>query len=241
MNSLRLPPAQLRDTMSRLAYFQGWEADLVARLAANSMQFVVQKDATPLNRGQRLAHMYVLVSGQVRLYIPLANGLERIVTLVAPGEGFGEASLLTDSDLPYNVSACRNSHVIAIDGHAYLRALNASPAMMGVTLDMISRRLMATLRDLDICSQPSSMQRVVRYLICNQPADGAEEFEIDLPARKRDIAAKLGLTQETLSRMLGQLGRDGLISVNGGSVRVNGLSRLQQADVAICAKDSRAG
>lgn len=237
MNSLCLPPAQLRDTMSRLAYFRGWDPALVSRLAANSKQFVVAKDTCPLAKGDMPEHMYVLVSGQLRLYIPLSNGSERIVTLVAPGEGFGEASLLTGLSLPYNVSACRDSHVIAIDAHAYLREVATTPAMMGAMLNLISMRLMVTLRDMEICSQPSSLQRVIRFLICHQPNADVEEIEIDLPGRKRDIAAKLGLTQETFSRVLGHLGQQGVITVNGGAVLINSLSRLRQMDVAICDKD----
>jgi CRP-like cAMP-binding protein len=55
---------------------------------------------------------------------------------------------------------------------------------------------------------------------------------LHLNERKRDIAAQLGMSPETLSRQMRQLSRRGLIEVNGYQVRVldsDGLQRLAQA------------
>jgi CRP-like cAMP-binding protein len=238
MNSLCLAPAQLRDTMSRLAYFRDWSPAVVARLAANTMQFVVAKDCRMITQGDPAEHLYVVVSGQIRLFLPLSTGTERIVTLMAQGEGFGEACILTDSAFPYSVAACRDSHILAVHRQAYLREMNGSAEMKGSSLQLLARRLLFTLRDMEICAQPSSLQRVVRFLISQQADETIDQFEIRLPGRKRDIAAKLALSQETLSRMLTHLGQQGLIEVAGGVVKVASLARLRQIDAAICGKDA---
>jgi len=55
---------------------------------------------------------------------------------------------------------------------------------------------------------------------------------LHLDERKRDIAAQLGMSPETLSRQMRQLSRSGLIEVRGYQVRVldgPGLRRLAQA------------
>lgn len=56
-------------------------------------------------------------------------------------------------------------------------------------------------------------------------ADGAAA--ISLKERKRDIAAQLAITPETLSRMMRQLNRKGVIEVQGYSVKVLCLTALQ--------------
>lgn len=56
-------------------------------------------------------------------------------------------------------------------------------------------------------------------------ADGAAT--ISLKERKRDIAAQLAITPETLSRMMRQLNRKGVIEVQGYSVKVLCLTALQ--------------
>ncbi len=61
--------------------------------------------------------------------------------------------------------------------------------------------------------------------------DGSQTL-LHLGERKRDIAAQLGMSPETLSRQMRQLSRSGLIEVRGYQVRVldaPGLQRLAQA------------
>jgi DNA-binding transcriptional regulator LsrR (DeoR family) len=49
-----------------------------------------------------------------------------------------------------------------------------------------------------------------------------------LPARKQDIAAKLGLTQETLSRVLSFLDKQGLIQMHGAQICIEDGSKLTE-------------
>lgn len=238
MNRLCVAPAQLRDTMSRLTYFHGWDAALVGRLAANANHYVVPRDACLVRHGEVAESLYVVVSGLVRLYIPLPNGAERVIALLGPGEGFGEASLLTGSAFNFSAAACRDSHVIAIAGPAYLGEMRHSDAMKGSSLALLARRLLFTLRDMEICAQPSSLRRVIRFLISLCPEDVHDEWELRLPGRKRDIAGQLALSQETLSRMLAHLGQQGVIEVDGSVIRVASLARLREMDALICGKEA---
>jgi CRP-like cAMP-binding protein len=106
--------------------------------------------------------------------------------------------------------------------------LSRHPALASQTLELVSRRLMETLRDTEICAQPSSVQRVACFLMLHQPAPESQAFEFHLPARKQDVAAKLGLTQETFSRVLGFLDKQGLIQVKGGQISVADGQKLTQ-------------
>lgn len=59
--------------------------------------------------------------------------------------------------------------------------------------------------------------------------DGDAQAVLRLAERKRDIASQLGMTPETLSRLMRSLSEQGLIAVNGYTVRVldpRGLARL---------------
>lgn len=242
MNNLSMPPAHLRETLSRLAYFQGWDAGLVSRLAIGASQFTVGKDLPVLVKGEVPGHLHVVISGQMRLFIPLPNGMERIVALVKPGDGFGEAALLLNQPLPYGVAACRDSHIMAIDARTYLGELGRAPTMLAHTLRLVAQHYHATVQDMEICAQPSSLQRVVRFLLSHLPCVEVDDgYEITLPGRKRDIAAKLGLTQETFSRMLSFLGQQGVIAMHGGAIRIGDGSGLRSMDAAICAKEAQRG
>jgi CRP-like cAMP-binding protein len=226
----RLPAAATRyvDTMCRMAFFQNWPSESMERLSAGTKLASVGKNERLAHKGENLGQLYVLVSGLVRLFIPLPNDMERVVALVGPGESLGEACLVLNEACPYHAVAGRDSHLLAIDAHLFRRELTRNHTIAQQTMEIIARRLMDNLRDTEICAQRSSVQRVACFLVQQQPEKDMSTYKFLLPARKQDIAAKLGLTQETFSRMLGFLQKQGLIHVDGSQILVeNGLKLAQ--------------
>lgn len=213
--------AQLQDTMSRLAYFEGWDKEQLARLAAGAKQIALARKESLAAKGSVLNVLHVVISGQLRLYIPLSNGAERVVAMVEQGQSFGEPCLIRGEPCPYEVVAGKDCHLLVIDAMVYRRELRASPVMAEHTMQLIAARLLHTLRDIEICAQPSSLQRVAHFLIHLHPpgTDPAREFR--LPALKRDIAGKLGLSQETFSRMLAFMAQQGFIQLSGNQLVVD--------------------
>jgi CRP-like cAMP-binding protein len=59
-------------------------------------------------------------------------------------------------------------------------------------------------------------------------------YDILLPTTKRDIAAKLNLTQETLSRMFQLLSKEGAIEVQGRMIRVLDSRKLMHLNQVNC-------
>jgi len=233
MNFLPVSPSQIQDTMARLRYFEGWDKALLARLAVGAKQMPLARRDRLLAKGAGLASLYVVVSGQLKLFIPLPNGAERVVALVERGETFGEACLLRNETCPYEVIAGKDSYLIAIDALVYRRELRDNPAMIEQTLAVVAQRFLNTLRDIEICAQPSSLQRVAQYLVHLRPGEEAAA-DIRLPALKRDIAGKLGVTQETFSRMLAFMAKQGFIQLKGSLIRVEDWARLHRFIQAGC-------
>lgn len=228
MNKLTASAPRFNDTMKRMAFFQDWPADVVNRLSIGASLVTVSKNSRLARKGERLEHLYILIDGQMRLYIPLPNEMERVVVLVSPGESLGEACLVLNEACPYHAVAGKDSHLLAIDGHLFRRELSRQPLLAHKTVEVLARRLMDNMRDTEICAQRSSVQRVACFLIQHRPVENADSYQFSLPARKQDIAAKLGLTQETFSRMLGFLQKQGLIQVNGAQIQVDDSTRLAQ-------------
>ncbi len=228
MTRLPLSTALIPETMSRLAYFEGWPSDVLDRLALGAKMISVQKNDMLATKGQMLDHLYVLVSGLVRLYIPLPNNMERVVALVHQGDSLGESCLVLNQACPLHAVACKGSHLLAIDPMVYRQELGRHSMLASKTLERVARRLMETLRDMEICAQRSSVQRVACFLMRHQPSPHTTAFKFQLPARKQDIAAKLGLTQETLSRVLSFLDKQGLIQMNGPVICIEDGRKLNE-------------
>jgi len=228
MTKLPLSFALIPETMSRLAYFKDWPSDVLDRLALGAKVISVPKNGVLAHKGESLDQLYVLVNGLVRLFIPLPNNMERVVALVHQGDGLGESCLVLNEACPFHAVACKDSRLLAIDARVYRQELSRHSMLASKTLERVSRRLMETLRDTEICAQRSSVQRVACYLMKQQPTPHTAAFKFQLPARKQDIAAKLGLTQETLSRVLSFLDKQGLIQMNGAQISVEDGGKLAE-------------
>jgi len=228
MTKLPLSFALIPETMSRLAYFKDWPIDVLDRLSLGAKLIGVPKNAVLASKGQSLDHLYILVSGLVRLYIPLPNNMERVVALVHQGDSLGESCLVLNEACPYNAIASKDSRLLAIDAMVYRQEMDRHSMLASKTLERVSRRLMETLRDMEICSQRSSVQRVACFLMRHQPTPQTASFRFHLPARKQDIAAKLGLTQETLSRVLSFLDKQGLIQMHGAQISIKDGDKLTE-------------
>ena len=228
MKRLPLPASRVQEAISRLAYFQAWPDDVLYRLASGAKLLTLSKNAWLARKGETLDSLYVVISGLLRIYIPLPNNMERVIAMVGQGDSLGESCLILKEACPFHAVASKDSHLLAIDGMLYRQELNRNPNLTSQTLELVSRRLMETLRDTEICAQRSSVQRVACFLMMHQPSPESKIFEFRLPARKQDVAAKLGLTQETFSRVLGFLDKQGLIHMQGGQISVEDGQKLAQ-------------
>lgn len=234
MNFMPVPIVQIQETMARMACCEGWGRDQVARLAVGARQITLARKERLFTKGDQVQALHIVVSGQMRLFIPLPNGSERVISLVGRGESFGEPCVIRAEACPYEAVASKNSHLIAIDALVYRRELRQTPALAEQTLSLVSGRLLRTLRDIEICAQPSSLQRVAHYLIHLRTLGAAKDQEIRLPALKRDIAAKLGLSQETFSRVLAFMAQQGFIRLKGNAFGVDDWTLLQSLASAGC-------
>jgi CRP-like cAMP-binding protein len=95
-------------------------------------------------------------------------------------------------------------------------------------LSGLSRRLHGLVRDVEAYTLRSSHERVIGYLLAEVPenADGAP-VEVHLSAGKSVIASRLNMTPEHFSRILHELGNDGVIEIQGRTVRIPDVGRLR--------------
>lgn len=234
MNGRPLPLSHMQDTLGRMSCFKTWRKAQLALLVAGARSGVVEKNAPLVRKGQRLDSLYVVLSGQMRLFIPLPNGMERVVALMGPGDSFGESCLVLDEPCPYDIVANKKTHLLSIDGLIFRQELHTNHAYAECILEQVCRRLVETLRDTEICAQRLSIQKVATYLLQYRPDADALAFEVRLPARKRDIAARLGISQETFSRTLGFLNKQGFIQVDGSLIRVREAGMLAAINATDC-------
>jgi CRP-like cAMP-binding protein len=216
--------------LTNLPLFQQLRESEIASLAAGTREIGLSKGRILFQKGCLLDGFYVTVSGLIKLAFSSLQGNEKVVSLVGPGQSFGEAVMFMERPCPVMAQALEDSRLLYIAKQGIFAAIDRDSAFARRLLAGLSIRLHGLIQDVEDYSLHSSTQRVIGFLLqlAGAPAGGSVEF--DLPASKHVIASRLNLTPETLSRILHSLSESGLITVKGRRIAVLDLARLSQFD-----------
>jgi CRP-like cAMP-binding protein len=162
--------------------------------------------------GERLPGLLAVVYGLVKLSLRGEHGEERILRLVGPGDTFGEAMLFLDRPAPVQAAALTDTLLAIIPAEPLLRLIDTDSRFTRAMLASMSQRLNALVADFEALTLHGARERVAAYL-GSLAEPGSGPVAVLLPAPKNVIASRLGVTKETLSRILRELAQQGLIAV----------------------------
>ena len=180
--------------------------------------------------GDACTGVYLLERGAVKLAYHAPCGRQKVLALVRAGESFGEAALFFGQRWLVSGSArgaCRGLHE-ARRGRAHALAEDAGLARQ--MLAKLSQQLARLRGEVAGLGARSGTERLVAYLLADTAEEAPGPLELVL-ARKADVASRLGMSPEHLSRVLGKLVSAGLIEVQGRRVRVNDPARLAREPI----------
>jgi CRP-like cAMP-binding protein len=203
------------------------DSDLEA-LAASTRSRRLSRGEVLFRQGDDSSAFYVVVDGTVKLSVLSEDGTEKVIEVIQPGESFGEAMVLLGQPFPVTASVLAPTRLLAVPAEALEALLDADPMFVRQMLAGLAVRLHGMVRDIEAYALRSGRQRVVSYLV-EQALPGVGESgvrTVNLGANKQTIASRLNLAPETLSRVLRELGDDGLLTVDGRRITVPDLPAL---------------
>ncbi|MGE0883433.1 MAG: Crp/Fnr family transcriptional regulator [Blastocatellales bacterium] len=183
------------------------------------------KGATLFVEGQQPRGVFVLCAGRVKLTESSPEGKTVIVRLAEPGEVLGLSATIS-GDL-YHLTAettepCQADFVRRED---FLRYLREQPEVCLRVIEMLSEILRAAhVQIRSFGKTHSAAARLARLLLCwsEQMGDRThEDIHLKLPLTHQEIAQMIGTSRETVSRLLGELRQQQIISLNGSGLLIN--------------------
>lgn len=181
------------------------------------------------SHGDVATHFFLLHSGRVKLYRLSPEGGEKIMRLLGPSETFAESVLFMEGPrYPVHGEGVEAGEVIAFARDAFLGILEESFPTCRAVMAQMTLRIQAHWDEIETLALQNSRYRVVHYLLGLLPAGALGRATLALPARKMVIAARVGVTPETLSRTLRTLSDESLIEVAGDVVTILDIERLRR-------------
>jgi CRP/FNR family cyclic AMP-dependent transcriptional regulator len=170
---------------------------------------------------------YIVVSGQVKAMLIAEDGREVVLSLLGPGDFFGETALMDDEPYESNVIATEDSQLLVLERHAFRNCLRD---MSGVSLGLL-RALCGRLREADHRIGELMLLdvtgRVAHFFLELASRNGGSHIA-DSPTHQV-IAQMIGSTRETVSRTINALGSQGLIRGSTGEIEIIDRSALEEA------------
>ncbi len=221
----------ISQTLSEFFMFRELSAEQIARIAEHSQIIDFPKGTSVFNRGDAAVGLYILLEGQLKLGVTSPQGTEKIISIVTPGESFGEAILFLERQFPVYAQAILDSQVLLVPKNLIFSMLDNDPLFARKMLAGLSVRMHQLVQDIEMLSLQSCTQRFIGYLL-QISADAPDGSKITLPTSKTTIASLLNLTPETLSRTLAKLQQLELIEVNGKDVSITDVKKLRRYDLS---------
>ncbi len=220
------PLPSIADSLASFAPFAVLASQSLTRLAQGARALRAARGEMLLHRGSDPGGCYVVIEGEVKLFLISSNGAEKIIRMAGPGDSFCEESAFGSSPQSLSAQATRDSVVVFLRREAVQAAMLAQPEFaLGLTT-RLAARINELVEGMEQCIQRSSTQRVAHYLVQHADQD-AKCTEVRLTCDKQTIASQLNLTPETFSRVLNRLTRDGFILPRGRrSIMLTDLPRL---------------
>lgn len=209
--------------------FQGLPTAQLQALANIAEPIRYQPGDHIFTEGDPAEGFFLILSGQVKVYKLSFDGKEQVLHFVGPDEIFAEVPVFSGGAYPANAGALRETRTLFFPRAAIRRLLAKDPNLAMNLLADLSRRLRQLTRLVENLSLKESPARLAAYLLhTSEELMHADEVELDVT--KGQLATLLGTTPETLSRTLKKMSENGLLVVQGRTIRL--LDKAGLADMA---------
>jgi CRP-like cAMP-binding protein len=175
------------------------------------------RGAVVFTQGDLGSVAFIVRSGLVEIVVESADGRDLVLYEVRPGDYFGEMALLEGQ--PRSASAvCREaSEVLAISREDLLSELQRHPTMMLRMLQAMSRRLRLADRRLQGLAFHDAAIRLAEAVWEASATQGDGRVA---RIRQDELAARVGVSRQTVNRVLGEWRRGGLVTLSRGEIRL---------------------
>lgn len=166
-------------------------------------------------QGDAATHVFEIVSGALRTVRVLSDGRRIITGFLFPGDVVGASS--RDSYLAA-VEAIEPTVIRRLSRHRFEEAVERFPALRPELMERFADEMVAAQDQVVLLARKNADERVASFLLSlarRATDDGEIPTVVPLPMTRLDMADYLGLTIETVSRVMTRLAAKGIITSAG--------------------------
>lgn len=223
--------------LSKCDLFNRLHPDSIRQMEAASRMKKIKRGETVYLPADSADGVLLVISGRIKICHVTPEGKQSILVFVEPGEVFGELSLVDPTIRQEYAEASENSQIVLIPREEVQRCMRTQPDLtLGITklIGTRRRRVERRLRNLLFHSNRERLIYLLMELIeqYGKRVEGGVELGIKLS--HQEMANIIGSTRETVTVVLGELQKEGMIEIARRRVKILDVDRLaQQVDAVV--------
>lgn len=175
---------------------------------------VAARGGTVVDQGDPAEHVFKVVSGALRVVRLLSDGRRSVINFLLPGDFFG---LAESGTYAHSLEVLSDASFVRYPKEQLRKVLDSDPAAGRRFFNLMCEQLSAAQELQWTLCRKSAVERIASFLLAMADRSKTQgKFAgttVQLPMNRADIADYLGLTIETVSRVLTQLREQRIIEV----------------------------
>ncbi|NLN76643.1 MAG: Crp/Fnr family transcriptional regulator [Armatimonadetes bacterium] len=221
-------PKTIIAAMRTCRFFESLDEETLHLLRPTARRIHQPRNTVIFEEGEVCPGLYIVESGVVKIYKESFEAKEHVLHIALPGDPFGEAALFLGTGYPASAAAVQNTNLILLRRDEFMKLLTERP---NVSLQLMAsmatwaHRLVSSIESLTL---KDASARFAAFLLSRAGDNVADLVTVELGMPKQTLASHLGMTGETLSRLLAKFEAEGLILSRGKQVVLQSIDNLRE-------------
>jgi CRP-like cAMP-binding protein len=176
-------------------------------------------------------NVYFLRSGKVKIHQLSPLGREVILWFCFPGEIFGLAEVARGGGRVVSAQVSEPSEVLAVSQEKYKDFLESHPAAAMLSLQVLSSRLRILgemFVNLVLDDVNTRVAKLILRLSARYGTRVGKEIFLNIPLTHQEIADMVGTSRQTVTTILGELKRQGVLAIDNRRIHIESEELLNE-------------
>jgi CRP/FNR family cyclic AMP-dependent transcriptional regulator len=194
-------------------------------------QVKVSKGQTLFKEGDAGDRLFVVVEGKLKLGTSSGDGRENLLSILGPGDMFGELSLFDPGPRTATATAVTDARVLALANDQVIGWVTAHPQVSLQLFKRLARRLRRTnevLADLVFADVPGRVAKAIMDLGERFGTKKDDGLHVNHELTQEELAQLVGASRETVNKALADFAGRGWVRLEPRAVVVLDYERLSK-------------
>jgi len=178
------------------------------------------------SQGDSADRFFIVLAGRVNLFALTEDGHQSIIEVIDMGNSFAEAAIFASRRYPVNAEALAGTRLLEVRAPAFLKRLSENTRLAAMLLASLARWQRRLFNEISGIKSRSPVQRLGLFLLAQANGEGTSAF-VQSALSKTQLASRIGITPESLSRALARLRHVGVTS-RGRGFSITDLAELRR-------------